>query len=68
MLFIAITLFVHYRSAWITGCLYTVHKDPKIFPNPEKFDPERFIDENGKLINASLVIPFGIGEIRSQIS
>ena len=44
------------------GCMYCVHKDPELFPDPETFKPERFIDEEGKLQNTQYVIPFSIGE------
>uniref|UniRef100_U5EY79 Putative cytochrome n=1 Tax=Corethrella appendiculata TaxID=1370023 RepID=U5EY79_9DIPT len=37
------------------------HRDPKYFPNPEKFDPERFNDENKHSINQSAYLPFGVG-------
>lgn len=45
-------------------CLYTVygiHHDPKYFPEPENFDPERFNDENKNNIKPGTYIPFGIG-------
>lgn len=35
--------------------------DPKLFPNPEKFDPYRFSDENKDKIKTGSFIPFGIG-------
>lgn len=38
-----------------------LHHDPQYFPNPEKFDPERFNDENKGNINLGAYIPFGIG-------
>uniref|UniRef100_A0A1L8E4L3 Putative cytochrome n=1 Tax=Nyssomyia neivai TaxID=330878 RepID=A0A1L8E4L3_9DIPT len=44
---------------WIP--IYAFHRDPKYFPYPEKFDPERFSDENKHLINPSVYVPFGIG-------
>ena len=38
------------------------HMDPKVFPSPEIFQPERFIDENGKYKKNDQVVPFGIGK------
>ncbi|XP_062556569.1 uncharacterized protein LOC134221394 [Armigeres subalbatus] len=38
-----------------------LHFDPQYFPNPEKFDPERFSDENKNNINLGAYLPFGIG-------
>ncbi|KAF7394825.1 hypothetical protein HZH66_007999 [Vespula vulgaris] len=40
----------------ITG----LHHDPNIYPNPDVFDPERFLTENNK-INDGTYIPFGRG-------
>ncbi|KFB49800.1 AGAP012296-PA-like protein [Anopheles sinensis] len=38
-----------------------LHHDPQYFPNPDKFDPERFSPENRDKINPSTYLPFGIG-------
>ncbi|XP_017770172.1 PREDICTED: cytochrome P450 9e2-like [Nicrophorus vespilloides] len=38
-----------------------IHYDPKYYPNPDKFDPERFSEENKHNINSSTYLPFGIG-------
>ncbi|KAI6237534.1 (pine wood nematode) hypothetical protein [Aphelenchoides besseyi] len=36
--------------------------DPKIYPNPHEFNPERFIDENGQLKRADELLPFSLGK------
>jgi len=38
-----------------------IHYDPKYYPNPEKFDPERFSAANNSNRNQSAYLPFGIG-------
>lgn len=41
--------------------IYAIHHDPEYFPNPEKFDPERFSDENKNSRHGYTHIPFGEG-------
>ena len=41
--------------------VFAIHNDAKFYPNPEKFDPERFSEENKNKINPSMYIPFGSG-------
>lgn len=40
---------------------YANHINPKYFPEPDKFDPERFSAENEKSIPKHVYIPFGTG-------
>ena len=37
------------------------HMDPKLFPNPEQFDPDRFSAENKGNVTTGSFIPFGQG-------
>ncbi|VVC88447.1 unnamed protein product [Leptidea sinapis] len=41
--------------------VFALHKNPKYFPNPELFDPERFDRDNVGNIENCCYIPFGIG-------
>jgi len=38
-----------------------LQRDPEYFPDPEKFDPERFAEENKKHIRPFTYLPFGEG-------
>ncbi|XP_017770257.1 PREDICTED: cytochrome P450 9e2-like [Nicrophorus vespilloides] len=38
-----------------------LHHDAKYFPNPSKFDPERFSDSNKGSIHPYTYLPFGVG-------
>lgn len=40
---------------------YAIHNDPDIYSEPEKFDPERFSEENKKNRHAMAFLPFGDG-------
>ncbi|KAI5652181.1 cytochrome p450 domain-containing protein [Phthorimaea operculella] len=40
---------------------WSIHWDPQYFPNPEKFDPERFSEENKHNIKPFTYAPFGLG-------
>ncbi|XP_011060550.1 PREDICTED: cytochrome P450 9e2-like isoform X2 [Acromyrmex echinatior] len=42
---------------WIP--VLAIHRDEKYYDNPEKFDPERFL--NNKMRNSSCYMPFGLG-------
>ena len=40
---------------------YSIHHDPKIWPNPEKFDPQRFSPEAKQSRDPYTYMPFGHG-------
>lgn len=44
---------------WIP--VFAIHHDPKYYPDPELFNPERFSDENKKSIHPCTYLPFGAG-------
>ena len=46
-------------NCWIP--IFAIHRDEKFYPDPEKFDPERFNEENKATINPSVYLPFGAG-------
>lgn len=39
----------------------SIHRDPEYFPEPDKFDPERFSDINKAKIPQYVYMPFGEG-------
>nr|CAD7458006.1 unnamed protein product [Timema tahoe] len=41
--------------------VYALHYDPKYYPDPHKFDPERFNEENKKQRHTYTYLPFGEG-------
>jgi cytochrome P450 len=41
--------------------IYQLHHDPKVWPQPEKFDPERFTAENSATRSPYSWVPFSAG-------
>ncbi|NXC39806.1 CP2U1 protein, partial [Penelope pileata] len=50
------------KGSVIVPNLWSVHRDPNIWENPDDFQPTRFLDENGQLIKKEAFIPFGMGK------
>nr|UYG55596.1 cytochrome P450 6J1 [Arma chinensis] len=45
----------------VTIPIYAIHTDPEYFPDPMKFDPERFDKKNRSLRHQYVYLPFGAG-------
>ncbi|CAH0564731.1 unnamed protein product [Brassicogethes aeneus] len=41
--------------------VFAIHRDPQFFPEPDKFEPDRFSEENKGNILAGTYMPFGSG-------
>ena len=41
--------------------MYTTHRDPRFFPSPDEFRPERWLDGLEKRLPRAAFIPFGLG-------
>lgn len=49
------------KKAILLMSIYALHRDPKYYPNPDKFDPERFRPEEVKKRPKLAYLPFGAG-------
>ena len=54
----------HYRipaGSNIFTSTYLLHRDPHAYPEPERFDPDRWLPDRAKQIPRASYIPFGVG-------
>ena len=49
------------KGTTVFANLFHIVNNPDEFPEPEKFNPDRFLDENGKYVKHDHNILFGIG-------
>nr|XP_023015477.1 probable cytochrome P450 305a1 [Leptinotarsa decemlineata] len=52
------------KDTTVLMSLYSLHNDEKYWTDPGIFRPERFLDEEGKLIFHERLLPFGLGRRR----
>jgi cytochrome P450 len=48
-------------GGWVYIYPWVIHRDPRFFPDPEQFDPERFAPGRVEMISQHAYIPFGAG-------
>ncbi|KAG2138626.1 cytochrome P450 [Suillus bovinus] len=49
------------EGAIVYGCQWAISRDPIVFPDPEKFDPQRWLDSEGRLKDNIKFIAYGFG-------
>jgi len=54
------------KGSIIIANLYSAHIDPKYWPDPDKFLPERFLTSEGKLTRKTGLVSFGDGNVDLQ--
>ncbi|XP_034951288.1 cytochrome P450 9e2-like [Chelonus insularis] len=47
------------NNIWIP--IWSIHRNPEYFPEPNKFLPERFLEGGKETFNSSAYMPFGLG-------
>ena len=50
------------KGTHIFPVLYAAHRDPNIWQEPYRFNPERFLDTDGKFTKNEHLIPFSMGK------
>jgi cytochrome P450 family 135 len=49
-----------FPAGWtLMPCIFLIHNDPEAFPDPDRFDPDRFL--TGRMPSSRVWIPFGAG-------
>lgn len=50
------------KGTLLVSLLAAVHMDPTNFENPQQFQPDRFLDAQGKLEPSKFLMPFSVGK------
>lgn len=49
------------RGSWVFIHPWVLHRDGRFFPQPERFDPSRFLPERERELPVGAYVPFGLG-------
>ncbi|XP_022095812.1 cytochrome P450 2J6-like [Acanthaster planci] len=49
------------KGALLVSNLWAVARDPNVWPEPNQFKPERFLNDKGEAVQADELIPFSVG-------
>ncbi|XP_053691052.1 cytochrome P450 4c21-like [Sabethes cyaneus] len=49
------------RGTYAVVSIFNLHRNPEVYPDPERFNPERFSEENGTPIGPYDYMPFSTG-------
>lgn len=52
------------RGSYVSVALFLLHRQPHLFPDPEKFDPGRFMTNEDSIKHSYSYLPFGAGPRR----
>ena len=61
MFFIWLHNFFLFQNDFFTANIGFMMRDPAHFSDPEKFNPGRFLDAEGRYVKNERIVPFGIG-------
>lgn len=50
------------KGSLVLTSIYAIHRSPRYWQEPEKFDPDRFSPENADKIEKGAYMPFGLGQ------
>ena len=50
------------KGTHIFPVVYAAHRDPNIWQDPDRFNPERLLDGDGKFVKNEHLIPFSMGK------
>jgi cytochrome P450 len=50
------------KNTMVVAQTASIHQDGDIFPDPDKFSPERYIDSDGHFVKNDHILPFSLGK------